>query len=231
MNLAIVGYGKMGQLIERLAPDYGFTVGARLDAANNRNGEGINAQNFRGVDVAVEFSIPAATVDNIERLAALGVNVVVGTTGWFNQLDRARAAIERAGAGMVWSANYSIGVNAFFQIVAQAAGLLASQEDYGAWAREMHHAAKKDAPSGTLLKLVEEMKKAGYARPISIAAIRAGAHPGLHEIGFDSVSDIITLAHTARNREGYARGALRAARWLKGKKGFFEFREIVGQLS
>jgi 4-hydroxy-tetrahydrodipicolinate reductase len=231
MNLAIVGYGKMGRLIEQLAPHYGHTVAVRLDEANNGKGAGITAENFRGVDVALEFSVPGATLENVERLAALGVSLVVGTTGWFEHLARARAAVERGGIGMVWSANYSIGMNAFFQIVAQAARLFTGHADYGAWAREMHHAAKKDAPSGTLLKLVEEMKRAGYARPVSTAAIRAGAHPGLHEIGFDSASDTIVLSHTARSREGYARGALRAAGWLAGKKGFFEFREIVGQLS
>jgi 4-hydroxy-tetrahydrodipicolinate reductase len=231
MNLAIVGYGKMGRLIEQLAPQYGHSVAVRLDEANNGKGAGITAENFRGVDVALEFSVPGATLENIERLAALGVSLVVGTTGWFENLARARAAVERGGVGMVWSANYSIGMNAFFQIVAQAARLLAGHADYGAWAREMHHAAKKDAPSGTLLKLVEQMKKVGYARTIATGALRAGAHPGLHEIGFDSASDTIVLSHTARSREGYAHGALRAAGWLAGKKGFFEFREIVGQLS
>ncbi len=231
MNLAIVGYGKMGRLLEQLAPEYGFAVPVRLDAANNANGEGLTPENFHAVDVALEFSVPGATLGNIERLAALGVNTVVGTTGWFEPLERARAAVERSGTGLVWAANFSIGMNAFVRVVAEAARLLANHSDYGAWARELHHAAKKDAPSGTLLKLIEEMKKAGYARPVATGAIRAGAHPGMHEIGFDSASDTITLLHTARSREGYARGALRAARWLAGKKGFFEFREIVDQLS
>jgi 4-hydroxy-tetrahydrodipicolinate reductase len=231
MNLAIVGYGKMGRLLEQLAPDYGFAVRVRLNGANNKNAQGITPENFRDVDIALEFSVPGATLGNIERLAALGVHAVVGTTGWFEHLDRAREAVAQAGTGLVWAANYSIGMNAFFRIVGEAARLLANHPDYGAWARELHHAAKKDSPSGTLLKLIEEMKKAGYARPVATGAIRAGAHPGLHEIGFDSASDTITLSHMARNREGYARGALRAARWLAGKKGFFEFREIVDQLN
>ncbi len=230
MNLAIVGYGKMGRLLEQLAPEYGFEVRVRLNGANNQGAQGITRENFREIDIAVEFSVPGATPGNIERLAELGVNTVVGTTGWFEHLDRARAAVDRSGTGLVWAANYSIGMNAFFRVVAEAARLLANHPDYGAWARELHHAAKKDAPSGTLLKLIEEMKKAGYARPVATGALRAGAHPGLHEIGFDSASDTITLSHTARSREGYARGALRAARWLAGKKGFFEFREIVDQL-
>ena len=230
MNLAIVGYGKMGRLIEQLAPQYGFAVKLKLNRENNTHFEGLTAENFRGIDAAVEFSAHAATLGNIERLASLGVNVVVGTTGWFEHLAQVRAVVERSGIGMVWSPNYSIGVNAFLQIVSEATRLLARESDYGAWAWEIHHAAKKDAPSGTLLKLVEEMKRSGYERSIAVSSNRAGAHPGTHEIGFDSLADTITLRHTARSREGFARGALRAARWVMGKKGFFEFRDVVSEL-
>jgi len=230
MNLAIVGYGKMGRLIEQLAPEYGFTVALRLDINNNAKFEGLTRDNFRDVRLAVEFSTPATAVENIERLARLGVSVVVGTTGWFGELDRARRAVEAAGTGLVWSPNFSVGVQIFSQIVAEAARLMARQPDYGAWAWEIHHAAKKDAPSGTLLALVERMKQSGYARPIDSSSSRAGSVPGTHEIGFDSAADTITLRHAARSREGFARGALRAARWLAGRKGFFDFREIVGQL-
>ena len=126
----------------------------------------------------------------------------------------------------MWSPNFSIGVNVFFRLVAEAARLLAAEPAYGAWAWEIHHAAKKDAPSGTLLKLVDEMKKAGYARNIDVGSNRAGTIPGTHEIGFDSGADTITLRHTARSREGFARGALKAAQWIVGKKGFYEFSEI-----
>jgi 4-hydroxy-tetrahydrodipicolinate reductase len=230
MNLAIVGYGKMGRLIEQLAPRYNIDVKLRLDIDNNAKFEGMTKENFRGIDAAVEFSTAAAAPENIERLAALGVNTVIGTTGWFGQLDRARAAVERAGTGLVWSANFSVGVNIFSQVVAEAARLFARQPEYGAWAWEIHHATKKDAPSGTLLALVERMKKSGYDRPIDTGSNRAGAHPGTHEVGFDSAADTITIRHTARSREGFARGALRAARWVAGKKGFFDFREIVNEL-
>jgi len=129
----------------------------------------------------------------------------------------------------VWSPNYSVGVNAFFHLVSEAARLLAAQPEYGAWAWEIHHSTKKDAPSGTLLKLVDEMKKAGYARSIDVGSNRAGAHPGTHEIGFDSAADTITLRHTARSREGLARGALKAARWLVGKKRFLRIRRDMGR--
>jgi 4-hydroxy-tetrahydrodipicolinate reductase len=226
-ELAIVGYGKMGKLVEQLAPEYGFQVALKLDEFNNSRFEGLTPDNFHGVGVAIDFSIPSAVLGNVERIAALGVNMVIGTTGWLEHLEAVKAAVAKHGIGLVWSPNYSVGVNAFFQLVSEAARLLATQPEYGAWAWEIHHSTKKDAPSGTLLKLVDEMKKAGYARPIDVGSNRAGAHPGTHEIGFDSSADTITLRHTARSREGFARGALKAARWLTGKKGFHEFSEIA----
>jgi len=225
-KLAIVGYGKMGKLIEQLAPEYDFQVALKLDEFNNAEGAGLIARNFAGIDVAIEFSIPAAVPGNVEGIAALGVPLVVGTTGWLEHIDRVKRAIEVHNTGLVWSPNFSIGVNVFFRLVAEAARLLAAEPAYGAWAWEIHHAAKKDAPSGTLLKLVEEMKKAGYARPIDVASNRAGTIPGTHEIGFDSGADTITLRHTARSREGFARGALKAADWIIDKKGLYEFSEI-----
>jgi 4-hydroxy-tetrahydrodipicolinate reductase len=226
-RLAIIGYGKMGKLIEQLAPGYGFAVALKLDEFNNANYEGVTAENFRGIDVAMDFSIPGAVVENVERIAALGVNMVLGTTGWLGHADRVKAAIEKNRIGLVWSPNYSIGVNVFARLVAEAARLFAVEPEYGAWAWEIHHVTKKDAPSGTLLKLVDEMKTAGFARNIDVSSSRAGAHPGAHEIGFDSAADTITLRHVARSREGLARGALKAAQWVVGKKGFHEFREIL----
>jgi 4-hydroxy-tetrahydrodipicolinate reductase len=151
---------------------------------------------------------------------------VVGTTGWLEHIDRVKRIIEANDTGLVWSPNFSIGVNVFFRLVAEAARLMEAEPGYGAWAWEIHHSAKKDAPSGTLLKLVDEMKKAGYARNIDVGSNRAGAIPGTHEIGFDSGADTITLRHTARSREGFARGALKAAQWIIGKKGVYEFSEI-----
>jgi 4-hydroxy-tetrahydrodipicolinate reductase len=227
MNLAIIGYGRMGRLVEQLAPGYGFAVPLRLDIEDNANGGGITRERFRGIDVAVEFSTPAAVIVNIEHLAAIGVNTVVGTTGWSEHAARARTAVEKAGTGLVWSPNFSIGVNIFMHLVAEASRRFAPYQEYGAWAWEIHHSTKKDAPSGTLLKLVEEMKTADPKRAVDVSSNRAGAHPGTHEIGFDSAADTITLRHTARNREGFARGALEAARWVAGRKGFYEFREIL----
>jgi len=226
-RLAIIGYGKMGKLVEHLAPEYGFDVALKLDVNNNADFVGLTAENFVNIDAAVDFSTPHAVARNAEGVAGLGVNLVIGTTGWHGQLDTVKAAIEKHGTGAVWSPNFSIGVNVFMRVVAEAARLLDGQPEYGAWAWEIHHATKNDSPSGTLLKLVHGMRKAGYGRTIDVSSNRAGAHPGTHEIGFDSAADTITLRHSARSREGFARGALKAAKWIIGRKGFYEFSEIV----
>jgi 4-hydroxy-tetrahydrodipicolinate reductase len=220
MRLAIVGHGKMGKMVEQLAPEYGFTIHACLDVNDD-------LARAKGADVAIEFTAPDAAIGNIEALAALGVPTVVGTTAWLPHLDRVRAAVEKSNGSLVWSSNFSIGVNVFLRAVAEASKLLANQPQYESWAWEIHHSAKKDAPSGTLISLVHEMKRAGYTRDIDQSSSRAGAHPGTHEIGFDSAEDTITLRHTARSREGFARGALKAAQWLPGKRGVFEFKDII----
>ena len=227
MNIAIVGYGKMGRLIEQLSPAYNCEVALTLDEHNNADGAGIAPSNFKDIDVAIEFSTPTTVIRNINRLAALGIHMVIGTTGWLHDLPRVRDLVIEKKVGLVWSPNFSIGVNVFQRVVAEAARLLQQQHGYEAWAWEIHHSAKKDAPSGTLLKLTEEMRNAGWDGPIDQASSRAGSIPGTHEIGFDSSADTITLRHTARNREGFARGALQAAQWIAGNKGFYEFREIL----
>ncbi len=228
MKLALVGYGKMGRIIESLAPEYGFETGLKLDVNNNAAGEGFTAANFKDIQAAIEFTAPEAAAANLVRLAELGVPTVTGTTGWFSHLEEVKACYERNHTGLVYSPNFSIGVNVFQRIVAEAARWLHQQPDYDAWAWEIHHGAKKDAPSGTLLKLVDGMRQAGYERKIDVASNRAGTIAGTHEIGFDSPADTITLRHTARSREGFARGALWAARWLAGgRKGCYDFSEIL----
>ena len=229
-QLAIVGYGKMGKLIEQLAPEYGFEVRTRSNSRANANGGALTKEALTGVDVALEFTTPEAAPENLLRLAETGIPAVTGTTGWMARLPEVRAAVEKNRSGLVWSPNFSVGLNLFRRVVADAARLFAAQEEYGAWGWEIHHAAKKDAPSGTLLALAEEMKRNGYTRTVSLSANRAGNAPGAHEIGFDSAADTITIRHTARSREGFARGALRAARWVVGKRGVFEFRDILGEL-
>ena len=225
-RLALLGHGRMGKLVEQLAPDHGFEVALRLDGAANRDGAGITPESFRGIDVAVDFSTAAAVPANAERTAALGVPLVVGTTGWASELPRVREAVERHGAGLLYGANFSIGVQVFYRLAAAAARLLSGQADYDAWAYEIHHNKKKDAPSGTLLELKRTMEGAGWTRPIDVASNRAGAIPGTHQIGFDSEADTILLEHRARNRSGFAHGALRAARWMIGRQGIYEFSQV-----
>jgi 4-hydroxy-tetrahydrodipicolinate reductase len=217
-KLAIIGYGKMGRLIEQLAPEFGFEVIARVDVDR--------AESPEGADVAIEFSVPPAVVGNVARASGLRIPIVVGTTGWLEHLNEVKSLIEKNDGACVWSPNFSIGVNVFTRLVSEAANLLKDDDAYGAWAWEIHHITKKDAPSGTLIKLVEAMKSSGYIAPIDVSSNRAGGHPGTHEIGFDSAADTITLRHTARNREGFARGALKAAQWIIGRKGFYEFSDV-----
>src|SRR5258708_39579125 len=220
MKLAIIGYGKMGKLIESLAPEYGFTVDARIDI-------GDDFAKVAGASVAIEFTTPEAALGNIAKLVAMKMPVVVGTTGWLGHMDQVRAAVEKNGSALIWSPNFSVGVNVFLRVVREAARLLADEAEYGAWAWEIHHDTKKDAQSGTMIKLVEEMRAAGYARNIDVSSSRAGRHPGTHDVGFDSAADTITLRHAARSREGFARGALKAAQWIIGKQGVFEFSDVL----
>src|ERR1700747_2786273 len=220
MKLAIIGYGKMGRMVEQLAPEYGFTVRQIVD-------RGDDVAKAAGADATIEFTVPEAVIGNVEKLSAMKLPVVVGTTGWLAHMNQVRAMVEKNGSALIWSPNFSVGVNVFLRVVREAARLLADEKEYGAWAWEIHHDTKKDATSGTIIKLVEEMKATGYSRGIDVSSNRAGRHPGTHEIGFDSAADSITLRHTARSREGFARGALKAAQWVIGKKGFHEFSDIV----
>jgi 4-hydroxy-tetrahydrodipicolinate reductase len=216
----------MGRLIDQLAGEYNFDVALRLDSQTNANGNGINKTAFAGIDVAIEFSIPEAAPVNLKRLAEAGIPSVAGTTGWFAYLDEVGKSVNEANTGLVWSPNFSIGVAIFHKLVGTAAQLL-REESYGAWGWEIHHDTKKDAPSGTLLRLTRIMEESGFNRPIDVASNRAGKHPGTHEIGFDSAADTITLRHTARNREGFARGALKAAQWIEARQGVFTFDEVL----
>lgn len=230
-KLALVGYGRMGQLLDSLASDHGFEVALRLDEFNNPGGVALTPENFDGVDVAVDFSIPEVVPGNAVRLAELGVPIAIGTTGWLDRLELVRDAVETHGSALVYGANFSIGVNAFYRIVEAASRALAGQGQYDAFLYEAHHRFKKDAPSGTALRLIDAIRDAGYSRPVDIATHRSGHFPGIHEIGFDSEADTIRVTHEARNRQGFADGALTAARWIIGKKGVYEFSRIWDRLA
>ncbi|MGE5243261.1 MAG: 4-hydroxy-tetrahydrodipicolinate reductase [Betaproteobacteria bacterium] len=228
MRILLVGHGRMGKLVASLAGEYGCEVAGIIDSRSAARAEGPEAGRWRDVEVAIDFSLPQAVPVNVPALAQRGINVVVGTTGWSAQEPAVRAAVEKAGVGVVAASNFSTGVVLFEAIVAQAAGLFAAQDDFGAWIHEAHHAAKKDAPSGTALALKRAMESAGYRRAIDVSSTRAGHIPGTHTIGFDGPVESITLTHAARDRSTFARGALVAARWIKGRRGWYTMRDVLG---
>jgi len=230
-----VGYGRMGKLVESLAGEYGCEIAGIVDPLIGKDGvdsdrwTGVpGVPGVPGVDVAVDFSAPDAVMTNVPALARRGLNVVVGTTGWGPHEPELRKIIGEAGVGIVAAPNFSTGVVVFEAIVAHAAKLLASQNDFSAFLHEAHHQAKKDAPSGTALLLKSAMERAGFPRPIDVSSTRAGYIPGTHTVGFDGPAETITLTHTARDRSAFARGALTAAQWVKGRKGWFTMRDVLG---
>jgi 4-hydroxy-tetrahydrodipicolinate reductase len=226
MRLLIVGYGRMGRLIESLSPAYGFEVAGILDIDNNTEGRGLAAP--PAADVAIEFSTAAATVQNVPLLARHGINIVVGTTGWHDHEPELRRIVAATDIGVVAASNFSLGANLFQSIVEYAAREFGRHADYGAWIHEAHHAAKKDAPSGTAVTLKGAMERVGYSRNIDVSSTRAGSIPGTHIVGFDGSSDTVTLTHTNRDRGAFARGALEAARWVNGRRGWFGMKDVLG---
>jgi 4-hydroxy-tetrahydrodipicolinate reductase len=227
-RILIVGYGRMGRLVERLAPEHDCEVAGVLDVDLNASGEGLQDGAWGGVDVAIDFTTPQAVVGNLARYAALGLNVVVGTTGWNAERDAVRARCEQAGIGVVAAPNFSIGAVLFEAVAAHAAGLLQAQPAFGAWLHEVHHDRKLDAPSGTALGIKAAMQRAGYDRKIDVSSSRAGHVPGIHEVGFDGPSETVTLTHNVRDRGTFARGALSAANWVRGRRGWFTMRDVLG---
>lgn len=227
MNIALVGYGKMGKMIEGIAQARGHAVVARFDIDNNVDGAGLTAESLAGVDAAIEFTMPHTAITNIRRLVALSVPTVVGTTGWLAHLDEIKQLVAQHNAAFVYGSNFSIGMNLFFKLVREASGLFARYAEYDPFLLEAHHKFKKDAPSGTALSLAKEMRASYGDRTPEAAVIRAGHIPGTHEVGFDSEADTVTLTHVARSRAGFATGAVLAAELLQGKRGFYEFPELL----
>ncbi len=226
--LALLGYGKMGRTIAQLAPQRGFEVRLIMDFDVNAGGAGVTPENFRGIDVCIDFTEPRAALDNIRHVAATGTNLVVGTTGWHDRIDEVRQVVEASNIGMVYAANFSIGVNLFYQVARAAAEAFARFPMYDPYLTEAHHKFKKDALSGTAIEIKRQVQPVFKDREIPISSTRAGHIPGVHELGFDSEADTVIVRHTARSRQGFAEGALYAARWVAGKKGLFNFADILG---
>ncbi len=229
MRILLVGHGRMGRLVADLAGEYGGEIVGVIDPQSPLHRGPASDPAWRGsVDVAIDFSLAEAVPTNVPALAGQGINVVLGTTGWQAHEDELRRVVESAGTGVVAAPNFATGVVFFEAIVGQAAARFADQPEFGAYLHEAHHVMKKDAPSGTALMLRGAMQRAGFSRPIDMASTRAGSIPGTHTIGFDGPSDSITLTHTARDRSGFARGALVAARWLRGRRGWFTMHDVLG---
>jgi 4-hydroxy-tetrahydrodipicolinate reductase len=228
MKLLLIGYGRMGKLVEALAPEYGCELAGVLDSRVNRQADALGPGAWPDVDVAIDFSTAAAVEQNLPRLAALGINTVIGTTGWDDSAGRLRQLVTDANIGVLAAPNFSTGVVLFGEIVRRASELIGSQDDYGAWIHELHHARKRDQPSGTALWLEQTLRGTGYPRGIDVSSSRVGSLPGTHTVGFDGPSETITLTHTVRDRGTFARGALVAAKWLHGRRGWFTMRDCLG---
>ncbi len=228
MRLLVVGHGRMGRLVESLAPSYGFELAGVLDRAGNADGQDATAERCRGIAVAVDFSTAEATLATAPRLAGLGVSLVVGTTGWQARESELRDAVARSGVGAVVAANFSLGANVLDALAETAGGLLSGAEAYGAFIHEAHHQAKKDAPSGTALMLRRALERGGYTRAVDVSSTRAGFIPGTHTVGFDGPVETLELVHTVRDRATFAHGALAAARWVAGRQGWFTMRDVLG---
>ena len=224
MRIALIGYGVMGQLVAAEARKAGDGVGAVFTSK-----EGVRGEELRGHDVAIDFSIGEAVLGNIEACARAKVPIVEGTTGWKQHEPTAKQIIDDHSGAMVYGANFSIGVNLFYRIVSYGASLFAAVEGYAPFIEEAHHNRKRDAPSGTALKLRDFMSE--YLGPdIPTSSTRAGYIPGTHRVGFDSEADQVLLTHTARSRQGFASGAIVAAHWIAGRTGVFEFGEVIEEI-
>ena len=217
-NVLIVGHGRMGKLVESLATAHDCKIAGVVTTRSAA--DALASQDFGAVDVAIDFTVAAAVRPNLEAMASRGWNVVIGTTGWQKDEAACRAIAEKAGVGVLASANFSIGMQVFRQVVEEAARQFAKLGDVGAWIHESHHSAKKDAPSGTAILLRTAMESAGYSKPIDVSSTRAGSIPGTHRVGFDARAESVTLVHEVRDRAVFAHGALEAAKWLKGKRGW-----------
>ena len=244
MKLALLGSGRMGREVERLANAADHEIVVSLDSQTNPGGDALRDA-IADADVVVDFTRPEAALRNIEDIAQAGLPMVVGTTGWYDKIDKVREIVRAQGTGLVWAANFSIGAQALLRLVEHAAKFLDRFEEYDPYVVEHHHRGKRDAPSGTGLRLAERIiasmsrkdqsltgNPEGQIPPhaVHIASVRAGEAFGQHKVGFDAAAESIELTHTARSREGFARGALYAAEWIRQRTGVFEFSELFEQV-
>lgn len=242
MNLALIGHGKMGKEVERAAQERGIKIVKIFEVDENADGGALTKDALKSVDVCIDFSSPEAVLGNIEAVAEVGKNIVVGTTGWYDRLDYVRKLVKEKKIGFLYASNFSLGVNIFTQIVMDAAHLFERYPQYDVSINEVHHKGKADSPSGTALTLGSTILQAikrkselatetqhGAIKPhqLHVTSTRVGTVTGRHTVLFDSESDMIEMTHTAKSRSGFAFGAIVAAEWLKGKKGFYTMRDVL----
>ena len=225
-SIAIIGDGKMGQAIRELALENGWTVSAMIGERESARGSGIGKGSLGKADVAVEFTQPDAAVANIAATLRAGMPIVVGTTGWYDALPEVTRIAKETGTGLLWSPNFSLGVNVLIELARYAGTLMRPLEGFDAHIVETHHSRKKDAPSGTAIAIGKAASDA-LDRPIPTTSVRTGSVPGTHELLFDGAFEQLSLTHVARDRRVFAEGALQAAGWLIGKKGVFTMRDVL----
>lgn len=226
MKIVLLGAGKTGALVAELATMRGHTVEI-IEVHENPKGKALTRSRLKGVDAVIDFTTPDSVMSNIEATIRSGANMVVGTTGWYAELPHVRNLVERANTGFIWASNFSIGVNLFFATVREGAAAL--KYGYEGRITETHHVHKLDAPSGTAVSLAKTLEQFG-GKKVPITSIREGEVVGTHTVELFSGADKITLTHEAQNRRGFAEGAVRAAEWVKGKRGFYEFQVIFSEL-
>lgn len=226
MNFVLLGAGKTGSIVAEIARERGHNLRV-IEVDENQNGAALTCESLSDVSAVIDFTTPHSVIANVEACARAGCNIVVGTTGWYGEIPRIKQLVNETGIGFLFASNFSIGVNVFFQIARTAAAAL--KHGYAGTIMERHHVHKKDAPSGTALTLQQILKQHGGSEA-EITSLREGETVGLHVIMLDSLADTIMLTHDAKNRRGFAEGAVRAAEWITGKKGFYEFKDIFDQL-
>ncbi len=229
MKIALIGYGAMGKLIRTLSEEKGHGIAIVIDDADAGLSAAQLSQKLVGCDAAIDFTTAEVVRRNVEACVLARVSLVEGTTGWNDQRAEIERIVSEGDGSMVFGANFSIGVNLFYRVADFAAELFAKFPEYEAFIEEQHHSRKKDSPSGTALKLKDIVAK-HIGTDFSVSATRAGNIPGTHRVGFDGAADQVLLEHTARSREGFASGAILAAQWIVGKKGFHEFPEILDEI-
>lgn len=229
MKIALIGHGAMGRLIERLATEKGHEITSIMHESDADLSAAALAEKLHGSGVAIDFSVAGVVRRNVEACVAAGVPLVEGTTGWNPERGEIENLVNEKGGAMVFGANFSIGINLFYKITGYAAELFAKFPEYEVFIEEQHHSRKKDAPSGTALKL-KEIVAEHIVKEFSVSSTRAGNIPGTHRVGFDGLADQVLLEHVARSREGFAAGAILAAEWIIGKKGFFEFGDVMDEI-